>query len=67
MTLKQIYEYLEPLLHDEGFANQRATLIVHCSNGDIKVRPAMGDEDTVAQPAEPRRGKSEPRQLKREP
>src|SRR4051812_1833359 len=45
MTLKEIHEYIGPLLHDESFANQSATLMIHCSDGDITPSIAESDPD----------------------
>ena len=37
MTLKEIYEYIEPLLHDDDMATQAASLILHFPNGGVEV------------------------------
>jgi hypothetical protein len=47
MTLKEIHEYIGPLLHDESFANQSATLIIHCSDGDITPSIAESAPDEI--------------------
>lgn len=37
MTLKEIYEYIEPLLPDDQMAAQEASLILHFSDGSVEV------------------------------
>ena len=37
MTLKEIYEYIGPLLADESMASQEASLLVHCADGSVEV------------------------------
>lgn len=37
MTLEEIYEYIEPLLHDDQMATQEASLILHFLDGSVEV------------------------------
>lgn len=55
MTLKDIYEYIEPLLPDDQMAAQEASLILHFPDGSVEV--VKKDEGVVA--LRPRRLDSE--------
>ncbi len=37
MTLREIYDYIGPLLEQEDMANQEAVLIIHLIDGDLEV------------------------------
>ena len=45
MTLKDIYDYIEPLLADENMASQEASLIIHCADGSVEVLKQSGGGD----------------------
>jgi len=37
MTLREIYDYIGPLLGDDKMATQEASLIIHCADGSMEV------------------------------
>lgn len=46
MTLKEIHEYIEPLLPDDQMAAQEASLVLHFPDGSVEV--VKRDEGSVS-------------------
>ena len=51
MTLKEIYDYIGPLLGDDEIATQDASLIIHCADGSVEV--VKKDDDGDRRPTTP--------------